>query len=75
MIGGGAVVPGQQDGGQAQGSELRDRGGAGRLHRVGDHQHTLHVPIPGDDHRSFTGLLGCSLGCGQGVVEMEGPVG
>ena len=53
------VVAGQQDRRQAQGAQLPDRGGRGRLDRVGDHQHPARGAVPADrDRRPSLGLRG-----------------
>ena len=68
------VVAGQQDRGQPQGAQPADRLGAGRLDRVGDHEHGPGPAVPADRDRGAAGPLGPLPGRVQLGGQRLGPV-
>ena len=75
VSGGSFVVAGEQDGGEAQSSELADRCGAGGLDGVGDDDRRADGTVPADEHGGVAEVLGGRLGGCEFGGEGHGPVG
>ena len=74
--GGALVVPGQQDGTQAQAAQARDGGGRAGPQLVGDHQRGAGLPVPaGQDRGAAVVSAAASTACAQPGGHLEGQLG